>query len=97
MDAFIQGQANRLGPDQQGPDQQGPCERSLKREDHFDTAGATGPNSTTFAASFLCKKINFCWHQHSRQVTGVASLSWVEFKDFLRKILGEFPALVDTI
>lgn len=37
-------------------------------EDHFDTASATGPHRTPFAASFLRGRISFRWHQHKRRV-----------------------------
>ena len=58
-------------------------------EDHFDTAGATGPNRTPFAASFLRGRISFRWQQHKRRQEGVAPLPWSEFKTFLRKNLGD--------
>ena len=113
MGAFIQGQANRLEPDQQGL-----RERPLKArlpdlyygkshmecyyfcqqcEDHFDTAGATGPNKTSFAASLLRGRISLRWHLHKQRVEGAAPLSWVEFKAFLRKNLGDSRAFVDSI
>ena len=66
-------------------------------EDHFDTAGATGSNRTPFAASFLRGRISVRWHQHKRRVEGAVPLSWVEFKAFLRKNLGDSQAFVDTI
>lgn len=64
-------------------------------EDHFDTARATGPNRTPFASSFLCGRINFRWHQHKRRTQGetVVSVSWIDFKAFLRKSLGRLPGL----
>lgn len=67
-------------------------------EDHFDTAGATGLNQTSFAAFFFRDRVSFCWHQHKRLAQdGVASLSWVDCKAFLRKNLGDSEAFVDTI
>ena len=33
-------------------------------KDYFDTVGTTGSNRTPFAASFLCGRISFRWHQH---------------------------------
>lgn len=49
-------------------------------EDHFDTAGARGPNRTPFAASFL----RGCRHQHKRRLdNGLAPLTCPEFKAFL--------------
>ena len=67
-------------------------------EDHFDTAGATGSNRTPFAASFLRGRISFRWHQHKRRSQGeeVGPLSWIEFKAFLRKNLGDSRAFVDA-
>ena len=50
-------------------------------EDHFDTAGAIGSNRTPFAASFLCGRISFRWHQHKRRGQ-VGPLSWINFKAF---------------
>ena len=51
-------------------------------KDHFDTAGATGSNRTPFAASFLCGRISFRWHQHKRRGQ-VGPLPWINFKAFL--------------
>ena len=65
-------------------------------EDNFDTAGATGANRTPFAASFLRGHISFRWYQHKRRAEGVAPLSWVEFKAFLRKNLSNSRAFVDN-
>ena len=71
---------------------------SEKCKDHFDTAGAFGTNRTPFAASFLCSRISFRWHQYKRrQGKGVAPLPWVKFKAFFRKSLGDSSAFVDTI
>lgn len=66
-------------------------------EDHLNTAGATGSNRTQFAALFLRGRISFQWHQHKRRVEDVAPLSWVHFKTFLQKNLGDSRAFVDTI
>lgn len=66
-------------------------------EDHLNTAGATGSNRTPFAALFFRGRISFRWHQHKRRVEGVAPLSWVDFKTFLQKNLGDSRAFVDTI
>ena len=68
-------------------------------EDHFETAGATGPNRVSFAASFLRGPINFCWHQHKlrHQGEGMDPVAWVKFKVFLRKNLGDSRAFVDSI
>ena len=66
-------------------------------EDYFDTAGAKDNNRTLFAASFLRGRIGFRWHQHKRRIESHAPLSWVDFKAFLRKNLGDSRAFVDTI
>ncbi len=63
-------------------------------EDHFATCGATGPNQIPFAASFLRDRINFRWQQHKRKLEAesLVSISWDEFKAFLRKALGDSRA-----
>ena len=68
-------------------------------EDHFDTAGATGPQRISFAASFLRDRINFRWQQHKTQVESdkTTSLTWDEFKAFLRQSLGESTSFVTNI
>ena len=67
-------------------------------EDHFATAGATGPNQTPFAASFLFGRISFCWNQHKlRHQATEDPLFWGEFKSFLRKSLGDSRSFVDVI
>lgn len=67
-------------------------------DDDFDTACATSSDCTPFAISFLRDRIGFCWHQHKGyiQADGVAPLSWIDFKAFLRKNLGDFRAFVDS-
>lgn len=112
MGAFIQGQASRLEPDQQGPRER-PLKARLpdlyygkshmecyhfcqQCEDHFDTTGSTGPDQTSFAASLLRGRISLRWHLQQR-VEGAAPLSWVEFKAFLKKNLGDSRAFVDAI
>ena len=68
-------------------------------EDHFDTAGATGYQYVPFAALFLRDRINFRWQQHKTQVERdrVASLTWDEFKAFLRQSLKESTVFVNNI
>ena len=67
-------------------------------EDHFDTADATGSNQTHFTVSFLRNRISFRWHQHKlRNQAAEGPLSWVEFKAFLRKNLGDSKAFVDNV
>ena len=73
MDSFLQAQASRPepGPRESPLKAQFPdlyhgkshmeCYHFCQQcEDHFATAGATGPNRTPFAASFLCGRISFC-------------------------------------
>lgn len=71
---------------------------SQQCEDHFNTAGAIGFNCTLFAASFFRGRISSQWHQHKRRDQAAGGrLSWVEFKAFLQKNLGDSRAFVDTI
>ena len=89
MDLPFQAQASR-------PKTAGQREEPKNREDYFNTAGTTGINHTPFAASFLCNKISFCWHDRKRRSQKVALLSWVKFKAFLRKSLGDSRVSVYT-
>ena len=66
-------------------------------EDHFETAGAKGPNRIPFAASFLRGSVTQRWLQHKRRRDGAVPMTWVEFKDFLWKNLGDSRAFVDSI
>ena len=62
-------------------------------KDHVDTTGALGTNHIPFTALFFCKRINFCWHLHSCRNQAIKDLlSWVEFKAFLQKSLGDSKA-----
>ena len=57
-------------------------------EDHFKTAGASGPNCIPFTALFLYESVVQHRHQHkccSKRV----QIIWTEFKDFFRKNLGD--------
>ena len=65
-------------------------------KDYFDTTGAIGINHTWFATSFLCNKISFCWHKCTYQSQELALLSWVEFKAFFQKSLGNSKVSVYT-
>ena len=65
-------------------------------EDHFETAGASGPNRIPFAASFLRGSVVQRWHQHKRRSEG-APMTWAEFKGFLRKNLGDDRAFANSI
>ena len=68
-------------------------------EDHFETAGATGTNRTLFAAIFLRENISVHWTQYKRRHWGeeLTPITWIEFKAFLRKNLGESKSFVDSI
>ena len=81
MDFSLQAQASR-------PKLAGQREGPKNREDHLNTAGATGTNRTLFAASFFRDRISFCWHQHIcwNQVVEPL-LPLIEFQAFLRKSL----------
>ncbi len=70
-----------------------------KCEDHFDTAGAKHHKHVPFAASFLNNRILYCWQQHkvSTKCSRAVSMSWVEFKVFLRKSLGDTNAFVGSV
>ena len=65
-------------------------------EDHFDTAGASGPNRIPFIASFLCGLVVYCWPQYKHCLEG-ALMTWSEFKDFLKKNLGDNQAFANSI
>ena len=65
-------------------------------KDYFETTGTTKSNCILFAVLFLHRKINFWWHQHWKQFSGVFTF-WEEFKVFLKKNLGDSRSFVDTI
>ena len=71
---------------------------SQQCEDYFTTAGATGPTRIPFATSFLRDRISFRWQQYKRKRDRDSSVSvtWDEFKAFLRRSLGDSQAFVDT-
>ena len=66
-------------------------------EDHFETAGATGNNRIPFAASFLRGTVVQRWQQHKRRSQGLVPMTWLEFKNFLQKNLGDSRAFVDNL
>ena len=68
-----------------------------QREDHFETPGAKGPNRILFAASFLRGSVTQQWLQHKRRRGGALPMTCVEFKDFLRKNLGDSRVFVYSI
>ncbi len=67
-------------------------------EDHFAIARATRPNQILFIASFFWDQINFRWQQHKQKLERENSvpISWDKFKVFLRKILGDSQAFVNS-
>ena len=67
-------------------------------EDHFPTAKAIEPNQIPFATFFLWDLINFCWQQHKRKLEGESSvlISWIKFKAFFHKFLGNSQAFVNS-
>lgn len=66
-------------------------------EDHFETAGANGPNRILFAASFFRGTVVQRWHQHKRRSEAEAPMTWAKFKNFLRKNLGDDRAFANSI
>ena len=66
-------------------------------KDHFETAGANGPNRVPFAASFLRGAMVQRWHQQKRRSEAEDPMTWEEFKDFLRKNLGDDRAFANSI
>ena len=66
---------------------------------HFETAKATGANRTLFAASFLRTNIDVRWTQYKRRHRGeeLTPITWIEFKAFLQKNLGESKSFIDSI
>ena len=66
-------------------------------EDHFETAGATGNNRIPFAASFLRGTVVQRWQQHKRCSQGLVPMTWLEFKNFFQKNLGDSRAFVDNL
>ena len=67
-------------------------------EDYFEPSRTIKTNQTLFAAFFLYKNISVWWTQFKRRRGGeVASITWIEFKAFLRKNLGESKSFVDSI
>ena len=68
-------------------------------ENHFEIAGATGFNRTLFTPFFLRGNISMRWAQFKRRNRSeeLTSITWTEFKAFLRKNLGESKSFVDSI
>ena len=64
-------------------------------KNHFDIAGTTQLDRTSFAASFLCERISFRQHQYKCRGQ-VRSLPLIDFKAFLQRNLGDSQAFVDT-
>ncbi len=68
-------------------------------EDHFEVAGSLGHKRVLFAAGFLKDRILNRWQQHKTRMqrNQLASMTWNEFKAFLRKSLGESNAFVGHV
>ena len=66
-------------------------------EDHFETSGATRMNCTLFVASFFHGTISPRSAQHKRRHQNATLITWLKFKTFLRKILGNSQALINNI
>ncbi len=68
-------------------------------EDHFEVAESLGHQRIPFAAGFLKERILNQWQQHKTrmQCNQLAPMTWVKFKAFLRKSLGEFNTFVGYV
>ena len=66
-------------------------------EDYFKISGAIGMNRTPFAATFLHGPINLRWAQYKQRHKRATSITWSEFKVFLRKDLGSSQAFIDSM
>ena len=66
-------------------------------ENHLETAGAKGPNRISFAALFLRWLVTQQWLQHKQRCVGAVLMTWLEFKEFLWKNLGDSRAFVDSV
>ncbi len=68
-------------------------------EDHFKVAGLLGHKCVLFAAGFLKDCILNWWQQHKTCMirNRLASITWDEFKAFLKKSLGESNAFVGHV
>ena len=66
-------------------------------KDYFETAKAKRPNRIPFAALFLRRLVIQRWLQYKRRHNGTVPITWPEFKDLLRKNLGDSRAFIDGI
>ena len=66
-------------------------------KDHFETAGAKRRNRIPFAASFLRGLVTQQRFQYKQRHDGAVSMTWPEFKEFLRKNLGDSRTFIDSI
>ncbi len=68
-------------------------------ENHFEVAGSLGHKRVRFAVGFLKDRILNRWQQHKTRMqrNRLTSMTWNEFKAFLRKSLGESNAFVGHI
>ena len=68
-----------------------------KCNDHFETIGDKRPNRILFAALFLSGLVTQQWLQHKQRRDGAVLMTWPEFKEILRKNLGNSRAFVDSV
>ncbi len=68
-------------------------------KDHFEVAGSLGHKRISLAAGLLKDCILNRWQQHKTcmQRNRLASMTWDEFKAFLRKSLGESNAFIGYV
>ena len=66
-------------------------------EDHFETAEATEYNRIPFAALFLCGTVVQQWQQHKRRFQRLVPMTWIEFKSFLWKNLGDSRTFINNL
>ena len=66
-------------------------------KDHFKTARAKRPNRIPFPASFLRGSVTQQWLEHKQRCDGAVPMTWVQFKDFFWKNLGDSRVFIDSI
>ena len=66
-------------------------------ENHFITAKAKEPNRIPFAALFMYGSVTQQWLQHKQCCENAVPMTWIEFKDFFQKNLGDSKTFVDSI
>ena len=66
-------------------------------KDHFEISGVKKPNKILYSALFLRVLVTQRWLQHKRRRNRAVLMTWSEFKEFLRKNLGNSRAFVDSV